>query len=114
MAYINNQGGIVLRDLVLLVKDLWMWALERNIHIKAQHLPGVLNSSAGAESRTVKDRSNWKLDRAPAIFHRINQLCGPVEVDLFASILTHQCQAYFSWRPDPYALAMDALLQDWP
>ena len=51
MAYINNQGGTVLNDLLLLVKEMWMWALERNIHIKAQHLPGVLNSAAYAESR---------------------------------------------------------------
>ena len=111
VAYINNQGGTVSRDLLLLAKEVWMWALERNIHIKAQHLPGVLNSAADAESRTMKDRSDWKLD--PAIFHRIDQLWGPIEVDLFASRLTHQCQAYFSWRPDPYALATDAFLQDW-
>ena len=38
---------------------------------------------------------------------------GPLEVDLFASRLTAQCPAYFSWRPDPFAQATDALVQDW-
>ena len=59
----------------------------------------------------MKDRSDWRLD--PAIFCRIHQLWGPIEVDLFASRLTHQCRAYFSWWPDPSALATDAFLQDW-
>ena len=34
-------------------------------------------------------------------------------MDLFASRLTNQCHRYFSWRPDPFAEAVDAFLQDW-
>ena len=111
VAYINNLGGTVSAELVTLAKNLWMWCLERNIHITAQHLPGVLNSTADAESRTMLDRTDWKLH--PAIFRDINNQFGPIEVDLFASRLTSQCQHYFSWRPDPYAAATDAFLQDW-
>ena len=88
-----------------------MWCLERNIHIQAQHLPGILNYSADLESRSMRDRSDWKLDRQS--FVRINQRYGPLEVDLFASRLTNQCPRYFSWRPDPFAEATDAFLQDW-
>ena len=47
------------------------------------------------------------------IFNRITHLFGPIEMDLFASRLTAQCPAFFSWRPDPYAVATDAFLQDW-
>ena len=36
-----------------------------------------------------------------------------MDIDLFASRLTAQLPHYFSWRPDPSALATDALLQDW-
>ena len=36
VAYINHLGGAVSRELVNLTKDLWMWCLERNIHITAQ------------------------------------------------------------------------------
>jgi hypothetical protein len=41
------------------------------------------------------------------------KLYFPLEVDLFASRLTSQCRRYFSWRPDPFAEATDAFLQDW-
>ena len=88
-----------------------MWCLERNILITAQHLPGSLNTTADAESRTLRDRTDWKLN--PIIFHKIIQPWGPLEVDLFASRLSTQCQRYFSWQPDPSAEATDAFLQMW-
>ena len=111
IAYINNQGGTVSEQLVHLTHDLWMWCLERNIHIHAQHLPGSLNTVADRESRSMRDRSDWMLDSS--IFKKRNLLFGPLEVDLFASRLTHQCQCYFSWQPDPFAEATDAFLQSW-
>lgn len=111
VSYINNLGGTVSQELITLAKELWMWCLERNIHISAQHLPGALNVIADAESRSQRDRSDWMLN--PVIFKRINSLLGPLTVDLFASRVTAQCQAYYSWRPDPYAVATDAFLQDW-
>ena len=111
VAYINHLGGTVSRDLVNLTKDLWMWCLERNIHITAQHLPGIQNTIADAESRAQTDRTDWKL--SPSIFHKIQENFGPLEVDLFATCLSAQCPPYFSWRPDPSAEATDALLQVW-
>ena len=57
------------------------------------------------------DRSDWQLD--PEIFSMIAHFFGPVDVDMFASRLTAQCPAFFSWHPDPYAVATDAFLQDW-
>ena len=70
MAYIN-QGGTVSKTLVTLTRDLWMWCLERNIHIQAQHISGVLNYRADTESRTLKDRSDWSLDKDT--FSKINE-----------------------------------------
>ena len=70
-----------------------------------------MNTVADRESRSMQDRSNWKLD--VNIFRRIKEIFGPLEVDLFASRLTHQCRCYFSWRPDPFAEVTDAFLQDW-
>ena len=106
VAYINNLGGTASKELVILTRDLWMWCLERNIHIAAVHLPGVLNTVADTESRQMLDRTDWKLN--PVIFQKINNLYGPLDMDLFASQLSTQCPHYFSWRPDPYALATDA------
>ena len=59
----------------------------------------------------MKDQSDWKLDRQT--FLRINDRYGPLEVDLFVPRITNQCCRYFSWRPDPFAEATDAFLQDW-
>ncbi len=59
----------------------------------------------------MRDWSDWMLD--PWVFQKIEQVLGPIEVDLFASRLTTQCPVYFSWQPDPYAAATDAFLQDW-
>ena len=57
------------------------------------------------------DRTDWKLN--PVIFQEINNLYGPLDIDLFASRLSTQCPLFFSWWPDPYALAADAFLQEW-
>ena len=111
VAYINHLGGTISRDLVKLTENLWIWCLERNIHITAQYLPGSLNTIANAESQTLIDRTDWKLNLI--VFHKTDQHWGPLEVDLFASWLSTQGQRYFSWRPDPSAEATDAFLQKW-
>jgi len=58
VAFINNLGGTASKELVMLTRYLWMWYLERNIHIIAVHLPGVLNTIAGTESREMLDRTD--------------------------------------------------------
>ena len=94
VTYINKLGGTISPQLNSLAKKLWLWCMERSVLLKAQHLAGVLNTIAYDESRVMKDRSDWKL--CPAVFHQINQRVGPLEVDLFASRLTHQLQTYVS------------------
>ena len=89
VAYVNNMGGTASKELVALTKDLWMWCLERNIQITAVHLPGVLNTIADTDSRQMLDRTDWKLN--PMIFQSINNLYGPIDMDLFASKLSTQC-----------------------
>ena len=85
--------------------------LERDIVLTAQHIPGVSNKVADSESRHQKDQTDWML--AHEVFQKINQIFGPLEVDLFASQLTHQLHRFFSWRPDPLAEATDGFQQDW-
>ena len=97
--------------LLQMTKDLWLWCMERNISIHAQHLPGVLNTIADRESRTWSDRSEWKLP--PAIFHRVNLQLGPLSTDLFASRLLAQLTTFVSWKPHPSAIATDAFTLDW-
>ena len=85
--------------------------MERSVLLRAQHLVGVLKTIADDKSRVMKYQSDWKL--CPAVFHQIIQRLGPLEVDLFASRLTHQLQTYVSWRPDLMAMATDEFTQDW-
>uniref|UniRef100_A0A1X7VHA5 Uncharacterized protein n=1 Tax=Amphimedon queenslandica TaxID=400682 RepID=A0A1X7VHA5_AMPQE len=62
-------------------------------------------------SRVMKDRSDWTLN--PVIFHRIQKHFPCLEINLFATRLSHQLSRFYSWRPDPLAEATDAFLQDW-
>ena len=89
-----------------LAKALWLWALERDILLTAQHILWVSNAVADLESRLERDRLDWML--AHEVFQRINQMFGPLEVDLFATRLTHQLPHFYSLRLDPLAEAVDA------
>jgi len=111
VAYVNNLGGTISPQLTELAKSQCMWALERQIRITAQHIPGMLNSAADVESRVMQDWSDWTLNHQ--IFLQIQKLFGPLEVNLFTSQLSHQLPHYFSWKSDPTAEAIDAFKQNW-
>ena len=66
--------------------------LGKNIHIIAQHLPGVLNLKAVAESRTMQGCMDWKLNLVS--FRRIEYLLGSTEVDQFTSTIIKQSPIY--------------------
>ena len=108
VTYINRKGGTCSQRLCQLAISLWEWCQDRNITLLAEHLPGILNAAADAESRTERDRCDWMLN--PAVFQRIMTQMGPLEIDLFASRLTRQLPCFYSWRPDPKAEATDAFL----
>ena len=106
-----NMGGTKSPVLALLALDLWEWCPHHNILIEAQCLPGVLNIRVDRESRLFLDHHNWQLD--PLLFSELNQVWGPLEVDLFASRLSTQLPRFYSWRPDPCSEAVYAFSQDW-
>jgi len=107
----QQPGGTVSPQLTVLAKDLWMWPLSNSIILSAEHIPGVLNNIADAESRTITDRMDWKLHLS--LFQQINQKWDPLEVDLFTSCLSTQLPHYFSWKLDHLAEAIDAFSQCW-
>ena len=107
----QQLGGTVSPILTSMARSLWLWTLERDIMLSAQHIPGVLKITADRESRVERGRLDWML--SPVVFQKVNQTLGPLEVDLFASQLIHQLPRFFSWRPDPQAEAVDAFQQDW-
>lgn len=111
VAYTNNMGGTVSAQLTELAKELWMWCLDKDISLSAQHIPGSSNTIADVESRMLRDRSHWML--CPRIFLANDRAIGPLEVNLFASRLTYQMRCFFSWRLDPLAEVVDAFQPDW-
>ena len=56
VAYINNLGGTMSPQLTGISQ--WMWALQRDIMLTAQHIPGTSNCVADVESRTIRDRNS--------------------------------------------------------
>ena len=72
VCYINKLGETVSSRLKAIVRDLWLWRMNRGITPTAEHLPGVLNMVANEESWVMKDHSDWKLN--PRIFNRFQQV----------------------------------------
>ena len=111
VTYINKMGGMVYPALNSINKELWLWCMERDISVQAQHLAGKLNAIVDEKSREIKDRSEWRL--CQRTFQDINYQLGPLEKDLFASRLLTQLPTFVSWRPDPEAMATDAFTISW-
>ena len=111
IAFINKKGGThskMLSDLSLLI---WSWCLKRKLSIYAEHIPGVLNGLADSLSRRRPDFSDWTLNHQ--VFEILLKRWGPLDVDLFAACHNTQLKSFFSYHPDPEALASDALAQSW-
>ena len=85
MSYINKRGGTSSLSLMDLAKEIRKWCMEREISLKAEQVPRILNTIADRKSRIMWD---WKLN--PVIFSQINTLLGPLELDLFASRMSAQ------------------------
>lgn len=105
------MGGTHSRKLCDLALEMWEWCINRALSLHAEHLPGKYNVVADFESRHQNDCSDWQLNTQ--IFRRLYQAYSPLTVDLFASFKNAQLEIFFSWRPDPHAVAVDALSQPW-
>ena len=111
VCYINSMGGSKARECNSIAKRIWLWCLDRNIWISAAHIPGTSNIVADNCSRSFNDSTEWKLD--PKVFGKINEIWGPFDLDMFASRLNKQIEAYASWKPDPFATFIDAFSVPW-
>jgi ribonuclease HI len=111
IAYITKMGGIksVLCDSV--AQDIWKWAQIKNCWITASHIPGSQNVVADSLSRKFDEEKEWKLDKS--VFKNIIAVWPKPTIDLFASRTNKQLDKYVSWKPDPYALYVDAFTMCW-
>ena len=111
IVFLNKMGVTHSMELSSLPIDIWNWCLQRNIVIHAEHLPGKENVQADWKARHLNDSSDWRLN--PGVFLTLEELLGHFSIDLFATRTNTQLPVYCSWRPDPWALAVDAYSIPW-
>ena len=76
------------------------------------HLPGKGNRSADFQSRNFNDRTECGLN--PRVFQGIITIfSGEPNIDLFASYLNAKVQQYYSWKPGPGTMHIDAFTVSW-
>ncbi|KAL0201208.1 hypothetical protein M9458_004395, partial [Cirrhinus mrigala] len=100
-----RQGGLSSKRLLTLVEGLLEWAQLNLCSLRATHVPGRLNQGADMLSRSNVPSGEWTLH--PQAVHKIWEVFGKAEVDLFASEDNSQCPMY-------YSKDRDALAHDWP
>jgi len=111
VAYINHKGGMRSETCNSLAKDIWFWAMERNIWLSAAHVPGDLNVIADLKSREFKDNTEWSLNIE--MFDTIRKHFGKPEIDLFANRLNKKCSKFVSYKPEPGAWDVNAFSLNW-
>ena len=111
VAYINNFGGVKSLNCHEVAKEIWLWAIDRRIHVSAEHLPGSQNILADKASRIFDKNTEWELDQE--VFKAIEERFGVPDIDLFASRINKKCNNYASWKPDPFSKIVDAFSASW-
>ena len=111
VSYINSMGGCRSLECNSIAKDIWDWAIDKDIWLSAAHIPGSSNIDADQLSRNLNLDLEWMLS-AP-IFQGIVPLFGKPDIDLFASRLNAPMEDYVSWKPHPMAKFVDVFTIDW-
>lgn len=111
VAYVNKMGGSHSPACNGIAIEIWQWALNKGVWLSASHVPGVDNVIADNKSRRFNDNIEWSL--SSDAFVKTCHHFGKPSIDLFASRLNAKCKDYYSWKPDPSAIAIDAFVQNW-
>lgn len=95
-----------------ITREIFMWCIDRELTLSISHLPGKLNTEADKASREFhSSNTEWSLDQTA--FNELKSKLGEPDIDMFASRLNHKTTHYIAWRPDPGAVAIDAVTIDW-
>ena len=109
---VNKMGSMKSIELDDLAKQLWQWAIAKDILLTASHIPGRFNVEADEESRKGDQSPEWMLN--PQVYRDvISKLKFNPKIDLFASRLNFQLKPFVSFRPDPEASHVDAFSLNW-
>ncbi|CAB4030534.1 Transposon Tf2-6 poly [Paramuricea clavata] len=109
---LNKMGTSHSPKLNALVKSIWDWCIIHHIWLTVARIPGKENIEADYESRKCRRNTEWCLDKK--LFHKAcEKLHFMPNIDLFASRINYQVKPFFSYHPDPEALAVNAFHQTW-
>lgn len=111
IAYVNRMGGIQIRKLSKLAKEIWMWCEKRGLWIVASYISSKENTEADYESRRLEPETEFEI--STDAFKEIIESFGTPEIDLFATRLNAKCKKYISWFKDPDSIAVDAFTVNW-
>ena len=112
VAYINKQGVNHSHALLRLVVGLFLWLQTQDITLRARHIPCCLNVIADRLSRPNQPITT-ELSLYPEVVNLIFRLWGTPVVDIFATVHNTHLPQFVSPVPEPRALGIDALSQDW-
>ena len=92
--------------------DLFLWLQTRDIATRARHIPGCLNVIADHLSWLNQPIiTEWSLHRETV--KRIFGMWGTPVVDMFATVHNTHPPQFMSPVPEPRAVVIDYLSQDW-
>ena len=112
VSYINKEGGMKSGSLCALLWRLMLWCNQRQIVLRARHIPGHLNVIADKLSRLNQViQTEWSL--LPEVFAQICRHWHHPSVDLFATRFNHKLPRFVSPVPDRSAWEVDALSLPW-
>ena len=108
VSYINKEGSMKSGSLCALVCRLLLWCNQREIVLRASHIPGHLNVIADKLSRHKQViKTEWSL--LQEIFDLLCRRWHQPAVDLFATRFNHKLPRFVSPVPDKLAWKEDAL-----
>ena len=61
VSYINSMGGCRSLECNSIAKDIWDWAIDKDIWLSAAHIPGSSNIDADQLSRKLNLDLEWML-----------------------------------------------------
>lgn len=109
--FVNKMGGCRSKLCNSVAREIWHFAIDNEMWLTAEYLPGKDNYLADRESRIFHDDTEWML--SSSVFKEITERFFLPEIDLFASRLNHQIARFVSWKPEPSAFGVNAFNCDW-
>ena len=95
VSYINKEGGMRSGPLCALLWRILTWCSQRQVTLKARHIPGRLNVIADKLSRMGQTiQTEWSL--LPEIFQKLCSKWHRPQIDLFATRFNHKLAQFVS------------------